>query len=464
MSLRSEPLVSAVIPAFNAAEFLREALDSAFDQEGFAGQVEAIVVDDGSTDDTAAVLAVAKEFYGDRLHVIHQENAGVNAAVDRGLADVRGDYVALLDADDVWRPDRLKRHLAILEARPAVGLTYGDGEMIDAAGHVTHRSWHERELLTPKSGRVLADVMRPNFVVTSGVTFRASLLAAVRPILDASLYQDWWVAATIAAVAELEQVPGVSFGYREHDNNAAAGVNGGARLAKRLRGEIRYQRWLIENLLDDPSLGPQGIWNAADGLFTSMRVYCEIGGSLDDEGVTPVDTERATAAREAVPAKGTGLRTRPLLRAWAQDPFDGSLWIEFLAALRRESVLAQAPPPPLIATVAMRGRVTVAWLSELVRRPALLRAYAEDVSGTAEAALVIVSDDPAAEAALIELVSADPLLSSDDLELVLIAEPVTTPARRFLAARATSLLTLVPRAAEYAALPPHPMVEELHVA
>jgi glycosyltransferase involved in cell wall biosynthesis len=94
------PTVTVVVPAYNLARFLPAALDSALGQDWPAAALDVVVVDDGSTDDTPAVL----ERYAGRVRVVRQPNGGLVRAVDRGLADVRGEYVALLDATTPGRP------------------------------------------------------------------------------------------------------------------------------------------------------------------------------------------------------------------------------------------------------------------------------------------------------------------------------------------------------------------------
>src|SRR5207245_783782 len=119
--LRGHPVsVSLVIATFNHARFLGAALDSALAQT--LRRVEVIVVDDGSTDDTPAVL----DRYADRVRVIRQPNRGLPAARNTGLAAARGTYVSFLDADDVAMPTKLAEQVAVLEAAPTVGWTYCD--------------------------------------------------------------------------------------------------------------------------------------------------------------------------------------------------------------------------------------------------------------------------------------------------------------------------------------------------
>jgi glycosyltransferase involved in cell wall biosynthesis len=100
-----EDRVSVVIPSYNSSAFLAEALDSVLAQS--RPPYEVIVVDDGSTDEIKEVLAP----YANRIIVLQQENKGLSVARNNGFARATGDWVALLDADDVWRPDKLARQL-----------------------------------------------------------------------------------------------------------------------------------------------------------------------------------------------------------------------------------------------------------------------------------------------------------------------------------------------------------------
>jgi len=106
------PQVSVIIPTYNRAWILREAVDSVLGQD--FESFELIVVDDGSTDDTAEILAA----YGDRLRVIRQENRGVSAARNTGIRAAGGTLIAFLDSDDFWLPGKLACQVAYLEAHP----------------------------------------------------------------------------------------------------------------------------------------------------------------------------------------------------------------------------------------------------------------------------------------------------------------------------------------------------------
>ncbi len=106
--MSANPLVTAVIPTYNRANIVTQAVDSVLNQT--YGNLELIVVDDGSTDDTPAALAR----YGNRIRVLRQDNAGPAAARNRGIAAARGEFVAFLDSDDLWLPSKLERQVALL--------------------------------------------------------------------------------------------------------------------------------------------------------------------------------------------------------------------------------------------------------------------------------------------------------------------------------------------------------------
>ncbi len=115
------PTVSVVIPCYNGAPFLRETIDSVLNQTQPA--LEVILVDDGSTDDSAAIA----QSYGPPVRVIRQENQGESVARNRGMDEARGEWIGLLDADDRWLPHKLERQLDALHgASPDVVCVYSD--------------------------------------------------------------------------------------------------------------------------------------------------------------------------------------------------------------------------------------------------------------------------------------------------------------------------------------------------
>ncbi|HYU35027.1 MAG TPA: glycosyltransferase family A protein [Thermoanaerobaculia bacterium] len=120
-------LISVVIPAYNRGRLLGDALESVFAQG--IDRVEAIVVDDGSTDDTRQVMTgLRARFQEDRVQYLHQSRQGAGAARNRGLAMARGVFVAFLDSDDVWFPGKLATELALFARHPQVDAVISDSE------------------------------------------------------------------------------------------------------------------------------------------------------------------------------------------------------------------------------------------------------------------------------------------------------------------------------------------------
>jgi glycosyltransferase involved in cell wall biosynthesis len=124
-----QPKVSIVIPAFNQSNYIEQAIQSVLAQS--YPDWELIVVDDGSTDDTAARIA---SFTDPRIRYIHQQNKGLPGARNTGIAQATGEYIAFLDADDAYHPEKLVLHIAHLDQNPTVGLSYSARVHIDQHG------------------------------------------------------------------------------------------------------------------------------------------------------------------------------------------------------------------------------------------------------------------------------------------------------------------------------------------
>ncbi len=112
--------VSVIIPTYNSAEYITEALDSVFAQT--YKNYEVIVIDDGSTDNTKDVLKP----YMSRIKYIYKENGGVSSARNVGIKNAEGEYIAFLDSDDIWLPEKLERQIERFNSEPDLGLVYSN--------------------------------------------------------------------------------------------------------------------------------------------------------------------------------------------------------------------------------------------------------------------------------------------------------------------------------------------------
>ena len=141
----TNPMISVVMPIYNVEAFVGEAVQSVLDQT--FKDFELICVDDGGTDGSMDILA---EFTDPRIRIVHQSNRGLAGARNSGIAHARGEFVALLDSDDVWHCDKLMLHSIHLRANPHVGVSYAGSRLIDARGEVLSVA------MQPKIGEVTA--------------------------------------------------------------------------------------------------------------------------------------------------------------------------------------------------------------------------------------------------------------------------------------------------------------------
>ena len=129
------PLVSIIIPVFNAVDFIQDTLATVFNQT-YPNQ-EILLIDDGSTDGTVGYV---RELFKDKITIIHQENRGPSSARNQGIRAAKGEFIAFLDADDLWHPEKISSQVNILTQHPEIGLLCGN--MIDFENKTFDRESH----------------------------------------------------------------------------------------------------------------------------------------------------------------------------------------------------------------------------------------------------------------------------------------------------------------------------------
>lgn len=169
----TDPVVSIVVPAYNAADTLRATLGSVAAQT--FRDFELVAVDDGSVDDTPAILADCSRQWP-WMRWIRQANAGVAAARNAAIAESRGRYVALLDADDTWKPDKLALQMALFADNPQAGLVFADHVEIRDGVAAPHSMFEQRP---PARGWILPRLFMNSFIQTSTAVIRKDALLAV---------------------------------------------------------------------------------------------------------------------------------------------------------------------------------------------------------------------------------------------------------------------------------------------
>jgi glycosyltransferase involved in cell wall biosynthesis len=147
----SIPSISVIIPLYNGRDYLGEALQSIFAQS--IHPVEIIVIDDGSTDQSAAVLQAMQTQSPIPILYERQENRGPSSARNRGIQLARGAWIAFLDADDLWDTDKLSRQAPLLADRPDILAVWGHTQMFQVEG--AERVKIKQDFLSPQVGAAL---------------------------------------------------------------------------------------------------------------------------------------------------------------------------------------------------------------------------------------------------------------------------------------------------------------------
>jgi glycosyltransferase involved in cell wall biosynthesis len=304
-ALPDTPLVSVLVANYNYARFLPEALGG-LRQQSYE-RIEVIVCDDGSTDDSLVVLRglAAKDT---RVRFVAKENGGVASALNAAFAESRGELVCLLDADDVFYPEKVARLVAFARSRPAAGLFLHGMDVVDEARSRLRRIDPSG---SSSQGWIADDVLRRGGrwrgVPASGLALRREVAARLFPLPDAELRSvaDGYLLTLAPLLTEVAAFPDVLAVYRLHGHNLTGvrGVSAGfsARyregLARILRAanawldvhrpdaprfrvsdhlnDIEHRRW--QTLLGQAD-EPVGAWRFAvaivrDDLYRSVRKW-----------------------------------------------------------------------------------------------------------------------------------------------------------------------------------------------
>jgi glycosyltransferase involved in cell wall biosynthesis len=219
------PEVSVVIPSYNHARFVRQAVQSVISQT--LPDHEIIVVDDGSNDNSLEILASISD---KRLKILSQENQGAHAAINRGLREARGEFLAILNSDDYYHPQRLEKTIPALKASPSVGLVSSYIQIIDDKDHLLgikhgHKDCEPWLLEHPersfRAGDDLKEVLlTENFLATtSNYVFSRQWLERVGDFRPLRFTHDWDFALRMTKSADLVLLPEPLLSYRVHSEN-----------------------------------------------------------------------------------------------------------------------------------------------------------------------------------------------------------------------------------------------------
>jgi glycosyltransferase involved in cell wall biosynthesis len=266
-ALSSRPLVSVVIPAFNHARFIVETLNSVRD-EGYA-PLEVIVLDDGSTDETARLAA---DWLGstriERARFERQANVGVTTTLNRLLDMATGEYIVPIASDDRLLPGGISKRIKFLSSRPELSAVFGDCRVVDVNGHVIAErgvGGGDRRI----RGRMLRD---PAGTIVSSWSVPGPVLLYQRRAVEIAGYygdglyaEDWEFYLRLASAGQIAFLDEIVADYRWHGSNTASLPDLAVRFADEFRGVAWRSRKLFRGHLYLELVHESASWAARAG-------------------------------------------------------------------------------------------------------------------------------------------------------------------------------------------------------
>jgi hypothetical protein len=262
--MQQPPLVSVITPSYNQGRFIRATIESVLSQD--YPHVEYIVMDGGSTDETASVV----KDYASRLTFISEKDRGQSHAINKGFQMAHGSILSWLNSDDLYLPGCIHTAVRGFRDNPAAGALYGEGYLIDGSGDITGRfPWTEPFNLWKLT--YLSD-----YVLQQTVYFRRDVLEDVGP-LDEDLHytMDWDILIRIGMKYGLAYIPEYMGCLREHPEAKSSG--GGTQRTREIRDMLRRHTGMRI---------PPGY--VVYGLDTAQRLWCQRVERMFPRPMTPI--------------------------------------------------------------------------------------------------------------------------------------------------------------------------------
>lgn len=299
--------VSIIIPAYNQAHYLPDAINSALEQSH--PDVEVIVVDDGSTDHTPDVTAE----YADRPNVklIRQANTGLSGARNRGFSEATGDYICFLDSDDYFSPDKVQKQAAMLDANPDLGFVYCDIVTVDPSGEPVAEQCTVERSDRVLSGNIFQSLLLGGYFPPHTVMLRRSILAELGGFdLDCGGHADYefWLRISAAGHAACFQNEALAY-YRTHPDSMskdgphmkATRIMAFRKIAERYPAVLARGLSAVQQMNEDLYKANAWLQNAHQLVQRELFVMQTCGGSTTDAGWSVLEHMDAIKLEEGSP-------------------------------------------------------------------------------------------------------------------------------------------------------------------
>jgi len=263
------PKVSVVIPAYNRAHYICEAIRSVLCQTFM--DFELIIVDDGSTDNTREIV---NSFQEPRIKYIYQENCGVAAARNTGIAASSGEYISFLDSDDSFFENALEKEVLVLDKHPEVAFCYCQRYVIDGNGRMFVVKTSQKVSNILEGNDVIKDrLIYGHFFGTSATLVRRSYLYEVGLFDPTFRYgsEDYDLFVKLAKRRFVAYIAEPLLKYRIHSSNMSVGRD--------LDEYMSTQKRILSNIFDDPNVGYIFAYKRSKAYF---RLYLRLASHAYD--------------------------------------------------------------------------------------------------------------------------------------------------------------------------------------
>lgn len=281
--MNSKPLISGVIIFLNGEKFILDAIASVLAQT--YNNWELLLVDDGSTDNSSAIARSYADKYPEIRYLEHpnHQNRGMSASRNLGIRNAKGDYIAFLDADDIWLPQKLEKQIAILQSHPQAGMVYGATQMwYSWTGNPEDlRRDRYRQLGVKPDTLIQPPTLLPIFLrtqgespATCGVLIKREVIEAVGGLEESfrAMYEDQAFFAKICLKYPVFIESGCWDKYRQHPDSTCnvALQTGEYHITDMSPSYANYLNWLEGYLIKEKLVNTE-VWQALQNVLFSVR-------------------------------------------------------------------------------------------------------------------------------------------------------------------------------------------------
>lgn len=214
---KKNALVSIIIPVYNGEKFIEESIQSCLDQT--YENIEVIVVNDGSTDSTLAIIKVMEENNNKVKVISYDKNQGKVHALNKGVEFAKGEYIAVQAADDICFDYRIAAELEKMHSETNCVLVYGDMEVVDEHLNVLQQSFSKENGISYYKNNQTIHLLQSNFVSGGTILIDARVKDKLFPMPTSLKYEDWWISVVASLYGEIYFLNRPVIKYRKHSSN-----------------------------------------------------------------------------------------------------------------------------------------------------------------------------------------------------------------------------------------------------